>query len=214
MIIALSLSNPKYPPLLKEIPDPPKTLYVRGKRGIKPIDLEKIIAVVGTRKITEGGKEITRKIVKDLVSAGYTIVSGMALGVDTVAHQTALDNGGATIAVLGCGVDVIAPASNTNLYWDIVNSGRGAILSEMPLGLRPDKKRFVTRNRIISGLVRGIVVTEGFEKSGTLITANYAADQGRDVFVTSWAPKYLVDQGATLVETANDILSEYAIDYR
>lgn len=212
-VVALALDNPKYPRLLSEIPDPPKVLYVRGK-GSK-INLEKTIAVVGTRHPTAYGVEMTRKIVFGLVEKGFTIVSGLAYGVDAVAHRAAIDAGGKTIAVLGCGIDIIAPAGNTDLYWQIVQ-GHGAVVSEMPLGMRPDKKVFVTRNRIISGLSLGVVVTEGAKKSGSLITARYAAEQGREVFavpgpvtsIYSGAASYLLKNGAKLVESASDIIEE------
>lgn len=212
-IVGLTIDNPKYPRLLKEISDPPKVLYVRGS-GSK-INLEKTIAVVGTRRVTSYGATVTRNLVRELVNKGFTIVSGLALGVDTIAHETALDSGGKTIAVLGCGIDIIAPPRNTDLYWRIVQGG-GAIVSEMPLGLRPNKKLFVTRNRIISGLSLGVVVTEGAAKSGTLITARYAAEQGREVFAVpgpvtstmSAAGAYLLKNGAKLVESASDILEE------
>lgn len=209
----VTVSDPKYPRLLKEIPDPPKILYVRGV-GSK-INLEKTIAVVGTRNITAYGMQMTKKIVTGLVRQGFTIVSGLAYGVDAVAHEAALDAGGKTIAVLGCGIDIIAPKANTEIYWRIAKGG-GAIVSEMPLGVLPDKKRFVTRNRIISGLSLGVVVIEGAQKSGTLITARYAAEQGREVFavpgpvtsVYSAASSYLLKNGAKLVESASDIIEE------
>lgn len=212
-IAALTIDDPKYPRLLKEISDPPAVLYVRG-RGSK-INLEKTIAVVGTRQITPYGRNVTQKLVTELVQYGFTIVSGMALGVDTVSHETAIAAGGKTIAVLGCGIDIIAPPSNTELYWRIVHGG-GAIVSEMPLGFRPNKKLFVTRNRIISGLSLGVVVTEGAKKSGSLITARYAAEQGREVFAVpgsvtskySGAASFLLKNGAKLVESADDILDE------
>ena len=209
----LTIRDARYPRLLKEISDPPALLYVRG-HGTK-INLEKTIAVVGTRHVTEYGREITKKLVTDLVRRGYTIVSGLAYGVDTVAHQAAITAGGKTIAVLGCGIDIIAPASNAKLYWDIVEC-HGAVVSEIPPGVRTDKKRFVTRNRIISGLSQGVVVIEGGDKSGTLITARYAADQGREVFAVpgpitnpySRAPSILLKNGAKLVESADDIIEE------
>jgi len=212
-VTVLAIDNPKYPRLLKEIPDPPKVLYVRGK-GSK-INLEKTIAVVGTRHVTAYGIEITKKIVKGLVLKGFTIVSGLAFGVDTIAHQTAIDAGGKTIAVLGCGIDIIAPLRNTDLYWQIIK-GHGAIVSEIPLGVRPDKKVFVTRNRIISGLSLGVVVTEGARTSGSLITARYAGEQGREVFAVpgpvtsefSGAASFLLKNGAKLVESASDVLEE------
>jgi len=225
-VTALTIRDPKYPALLKEIPDAPFVLYVRGKpayvktpagkREKVPIDLNRTIGVVGTRKVSRYGVEVTERIVSDLVYAGITIVSGMAYGVDAVAHKTALAIGGQTIAVLGCGVDVIAPPSNERLYYEIIESGRGAIVSEMPLGLRPNKGLFPARNRIISGLSRGVVVTEGAADSGALITARYAALQGRDVFAipgpitssTSKGPAKLLKNGATLVESGEDILVE------
>jgi DNA processing protein len=142
------------------------------------------------------------------------IVSGLALGVDGIAHQTALDCGGITIAVLGCGVDIIAPASHALLYHAIAKSRRGLIISEMPLSHRPDRGLFPARNRIISGLSCGVVVTEGAQDSGALITARYAAEQGRDVFAVpgpitsslSRGPAKLLKDGATVVERAEDIL--------
>ena len=209
----IGLGDNRYPRLLKEIPDPPECLYVLGS-GSK-INLNKTIAVVGTRNVTLYGREITKKLVMELVAHGFTIVSGLALGVDTVAHETAIDAGGKTIAVLGCGIDIIAPPSNARLYWDIVG-GHGAIVSEIPPGIRTDKKRFVTRNRIISGLSLGVVVIEGTDHSGTLITAKYAAEQGREVFAVpgpvtskySRASSILLKNGAKLVESASDILEE------
>lgn len=212
-VVPLTVQDAKYPLLLREIPDAPFVLYVKG-RGTK-MNLEKTIGVVGTRNITSYGTHVTSRLVTDLVQRGYTIVSGMALGVDTVAHQTAIDAGGKTIAVLGCGIDIVAPASNARLYRDIADGG-GAIVSEMPLGLRPDKGLFVTRNRIISGLSLGVVVTEGAEDSGALITARCAAEQGREVFavpgnITSFMSRgtaRLLKSGAKLVESVDDILEE------
>lgn len=212
-ISALTLDSPKYPRLLKEIPDPPEKLYVRG-HGDK-INLEKTIAVVGARQNTSYGKEVTKRLVTDLVKKDFTIISGLATGIDTVAHWAAIHAGGKTIAVLGCGIDIIAPPGNTDLYWEIIN-GHGAVVSEIPLGVRPGKIRFVTRNRIISGLSLGVVVIEGGEHSGTLITAKYAAEQGRDVFAVpgpvtskmSRAASILLKSGAKLVESASDIIEE------
>lgn len=212
-IRTVSLGDKRYPPLLREISDPPRVLYVRG-RGSK-INLLKTIAVVGTRHVTAYGRQVTKKLVTELVEKGFTIVSGLATGVDTVAHRAAIEAGGKTIAVLGCGIDIIAPPSNATLYWDIV-CGHGAVVSEIQPGIRTDKKRFVTRNRIISGLSRGVVVIEGTDHSGTLITARYAAEQGREVFAVpgpitskfSRAASILLKNGAKLVESADDILEE------
>lgn len=214
-VSVLTLKDLKYPALLKQISDAPFVLYVKGKKTDHPINLLRTIAVVGTRKITAYGIEVTRKISTELVSHGCTIVSGLAYGVDAVAHQAALDAGGKTVAVLGCGIDIIAPASNATLYQDIA-SGGGAIVSEIPLGIRPNKGLFPARNRIISVLSLGVVVTEGADDSGALITARNAGDQGREVFAIpgpitspySRGPAKLLKNGAKLVETAEDILSE------
>jgi DNA processing protein len=218
-IFAITWDSPHYPKLLKQIPDPPFVIYIRGKKSSMPINLNRTIAIVGTRKITSYGTEITQHLTSELVNSGFTIVSGMAYGVDAVAHQVTLDQGGQTIAVLGCGVDVIAPASNTNLYHEIIESGRGAVISEIPLGERPVKGLFPARNRIISGLSLGVVVTEGADDSGALITARYAGEQGREVFAVpgpinnpySQGPFKLLKKGAKLVSDVNDILEELNI---
>jgi DNA processing protein len=218
-VSVLTLNDSKYPKLLKEISDPPFLLYIRGKKTDEPINLERTIAVVGTRKITRYGEEVTRRIVADLVSYGFTIVSGLAYGVDAIAHQTAIDSGGKTIAVLGCGIDIIAPPSNARLYRQISEDGFGAVVSEMPLGLWASKGTFPARNRIISGLSLGVVVTEGADDSGALITARNAGEQGREVFAVpgpitspySRAPAALIKKGAKLVESAKDILEELGL---
>lgn len=210
----VTIDDVRYPKLLKEIADPPFLLYVKGKKTDKPIDMEKTIAIVGTRKATPYGVDVTKTIVCDLVNAGYTIVSGMAYGIDAVAHETAIASGGKTIAVLGCGVDICAPYSNIHIYRKLGLEGYGAVVSEMPLGLRPEKGLFVVRNRIISGLSKGVLVIEGEKDSGTLITARNAGEQGRDVFAvpgpvtsaTSRGPAALLKSGAILVESAHDIL--------
>lgn len=218
-VTALALSDPRYPPLLKEISDAPFVLYVKGRRGKAPINLTRTIGMVGARKVSGYGAEVTEKIASDLALAGCTIISGMAYGVDAVAHSAALAAGGATIAVLGCGVDVIAPPSNSALYQTIIECGRGAVVSEMPLGFRPSKGLFPARNRIISGLSLGVVVTEGAENSGSLITARCAAEQGREVFAVPGAitnpnssgPFRLLKNGATPVATADDILTSLGL---
>lgn len=213
----LTLDDPRYPARLKEIPDAPFLLYIKAKPGQKKLNLDRTIAVVGTRKITRYGQDVTRRIVEGLVSHGFTIVSGMAYGVDAVAHQAAIDAGGKTIAVLGSGIDIIAPPSNARLYRAISEEGHGAVVSEMPLGLRPNKGLFTARNRIISGLSLGVLVTEGADDSGALITARNAGEQGREVFAVpgpitslySKGPARLIKQGAKLVETVEDILDEF-----
>lgn len=218
-VSVLTLANSRYPPLLREISDAPFVLYVKGKKPKTPINLHRTIGVVGTRNSTPYGREVTARLVRDLVQEGFTIVSGLAIGIDTVAHETALKEGGSTIAVLGCGIDIVAPSVNARLYADIAGGG-GAIVSEMPLGHRPDKGLFPARNRIISGLSLGVVVVEGAEDSGALITARNAAEQGRDVFavpgpITSRyarGPARLLKEGARLVESVDDILDELHIE--
>lgn len=218
-IRVLTLDDPRYPKLLKEIPDAPFLLYIKSMPGQEKLNMDRTIGVVGTRKITHYGEEITKHIVEGLVAYGFTIISGMAYGVDAVAHRAAMDAGGKTIAVLGCGIDIIAPTSNARLYREIGAEGGGAVVSEMPLGLRPSKGLFPARNRIISGLSLGIVVTEGAEDSGALITARNAVEQGRDVFAIpgpitspySRGPAQLIKNGAKLVERVEDILEELGI---
>lgn len=215
-VSVLTLNDPRYPKLLKQISDPPFVLYIKGKRGDTPLNLDRTIGVVGTRKITNYGVEVTKRLVTELVSHGFTIISGLAYGVDATAHQSALDAGGKTIAVLGCGIDIIAPPSNARLYHEISEGGFGALVSEMPLGLRPNKGLFPARNRIISGLSLGVVVTEGADDSGALITARNAGEQGREVFAVpgpitspySKGPASLIKKGAKLVENVEDILEE------
>lgn len=210
----VTIDDFRYPKLLKEIADPPFLLYVKGRKTDQPMNMEKTIAVVGTRKATSYGIAITKQLVRDLILAGCTIVSGMAYGIDAIAHEEAIACGGKTIAVLGCGVDICAPFANLHIYRKLSDEGFGAVISEMPLGLRPEKGLFVSRNRIISGLSRGVVVVEGEKDSGTFITASNAANQGRDVFAvpgpitssTSRGPTTLLKAGAILVESSHDIL--------
>lgn len=208
----VTLRDKLYPALLSEISDPPLVLYFRG-------DLERLkkltnpLAVVGTRKMTSYGESITKKIISNLAGYPVTIISGMALGIDTIAHKTAIEYKIPTMAVLGSGVDVIYPAANSSLYWQIVNAG-GLIMSEYPLGTKAGKGTFPPRNRIISGLSRAVLVVEGNERSGSMITAKEAAIQGREVFAvpgavnlpTSKGPAILLKQGAFLTETGQDII--------
>jgi DNA processing protein len=215
----LPKNHVRYPKLLKEISDAPIVLYGKGKKGEEPIDMERTIAVVGTRHPTEYGIEVTTQIVTDLVASGCTIVSGMAYGIDAVAHETAINHHGKTIAVLGCGVDICAPAANMHIYKKLTEEGYGAVVSEMPIGVRPSKGVFPARNRIISGLSRGVLVVEGANDSGTLITARNAGEQGRDVFAVpgpitsemSKGPARLLKDGAQLTESADDILSSLGL---
>jgi DNA processing protein len=209
-------TNPSYPQLLKQIPDPPIVLYVRG--DVSVLSSQPCVGVVGTRKITQYGRDVTKKVSSGLALSGITVVSGMAYGVDTVAHESAIDSGGKTIAVLGCGVDIIYPRTNDTLYWSIIRKF-GAVVSEFPPGMRTAIGLFPSRNRIISGLSLGTVVTEGASDSGALITAKAALEQGREVFAVpgpvtsamSAAPTILLRQGAKLVTEAKDILEELNI---
>lgn len=214
----ITINNPHYPKLLGVIPNPPNVLYLKANLSPEQFNnlaSEKIIGVVGTRKITSYGREVTTNLVTGLVAAGYTIVSGMALGVDGVAHQAALNCKGKTIAVLGAGVDVIYPREHINLYHNIIDQG-GAIVSEVAPEKTVIRGVFPARNRIISGLSQAVLVTEGAIDSGSLITARAALDQGREVFAVpgpinsqmAEGTNYLLKQGAKLVTGVEDILEE------
>ena len=213
----LTLKDKEYPRLLREIPTAPFVLYVKGQ--ILPQD-GKALAVVGTRKVTNYGREVTQVLTRDLVAQGLTIVSGMARGVDSIAHQTALKVSGRTIAVLGCGIDIIYPPENRGLYQNICE--KGAVVSEVPLGKYVTRGIFPARNRIISGLSLGILVTEGARSSGSLITASYAGEQGREVFAVpgpitspfSQGPASLIKKGAKLVYNAKDVLEELNLELK
>jgi len=203
-----------YPEALKSIDDRPMILYVRG--SLKKEDAV-AIGIVGSRKATSYGKWACEKISGDLAGLGVTIVSGMASGIDTYAHRAALDSEGRTIAVLGCGVDVVYPQKNKTLYEEI--SSNGAVISEFPLGTQPLPFHFPMRNRIISGLSLGIAVIEAQEKSGSLITASYAASQGKDVFAVpgninslySSGTNLLIKDGAKPLLTTEDIIEELPV---
>ncbi len=212
----IALCDKNYPRLLKEIPNPPIVLFVKG--DISKIDLEKTIGIVGTRKVTSYGREVTKLFSFGLSSAGITVVSGLAMGVDAVASWSAIETKGKTIAVLGNGVDLCFPSSNEALY-DKILEGNGIIVSEFPLGQTPSVGSFPSRNRIIAGLSLGVLVTEGAQDSGSLITADYAFKFKRKVFAVpgpitsslSVAPLKLIEKGAKLVTNAEDILKEFRI---
>lgn len=210
----ITYNDKLYPQYLKEISSPPIGLYVKGR--LFPSD-KKTIAVVGTRKVTEYGKKVTLQLVKDLVANGFTIISGLARGVDGIAHKAALGNGGKTIAVLGSGVDVVYPPEHKALARAIIASSKGAVISEFPMGTTPKKGHFPARNRIVSGISLGVLIIEGARKSGTKITATCAANQGREVFAVpgpidsslSAGPADLIKEGAKLVTGIDDILEEF-----
>jgi DNA processing protein len=206
----VTMLDSAYPRLLREIPDPPPYLYVYGKLDDSP----KNIAVVGSRHATAYGINTARDLCKDLAALGITIVSGMARGIDTSAHEGALMGKGKTVAVLGCGLDRIYPAENCTLYHRI--SENGAVVSEFALKTEPEAHNFPIRNRIISGISLGTVVVEASKKSGSLITARLAAEQNREVFAVpgsvqsfkSIGTHTLIKQGAKLVEHAQDVIEE------
>ena len=234
-ITVLAVDDEAYPESLKNISDPPICIYLKSSTtkffSGKPQTAKNLLpslyiksdenaptffAIVGTRKPTSYGIQVARKFAYELAKEGFVIVSGMAMGIDTIAHQASLDAGGKTIAVLGCGVNIIYPSSNFHLYHNIIKSG-GAVISEFPPNQTVLKGLFISRNRIISGLSRGVLIAEGGEHSGALITAKYAGIQGKDVFAVpspinsemAPAPNLLIKQGAKMVTTVEDIYSEF-----
>jgi len=218
-IKTIDINSPEYPKTLKKIIDPPQVLYYRGDLDI--IKENPVFAVVGTRRCSDYGRQATMEIVSELSRIGFVIVSGMARGIDTVAHQTALDNKTKTIAVLGTGIDQksIYPQENVGLAKKIIKSG-GAVISEFAPGTPGHKSNFPQRNRIISALSLGTLVIEAKQRSGALITANYAFEQNKKVFAlpgSIYCPNsrgchYLIKKGAKLVENADDILQALQLD--
>lgn len=207
----MTIYDKNYPDQLRTIKNPPMILYYKGR-----VDFTRpIISFVGARKCTEYGAWACKTLVEGLADYGVTIASGLALGIDRISHEAALDCGLFTMGVLGCGVDKIYPASNKKVFERMEEEG--GIISEFPLSTGPLPHNFPIRNRIISGLSRALVVIEAKEKSGTLITANYAADQGRDVFALpgninslfSHGTNKLIKDGAKLISSAQDIIDEY-----
>ncbi len=208
----ITYNDPTYPALLKEIHSPPMVLYVRGK---EIPNSRTFVAVVGSRLPTHYGIKAAEKIGFGLARRGVGVVSGMAKGIDSAAHNGCLRGKGFTLAVIGTGIDRVYPATNKKLSEQI--SERGAVISEFPTGSAPEPKNFPIRNRVISGLSRGVVVVEATRNSGSLITASLALDQGRDVFAVpgsidsfkSTGTHFLIKQGAKLIENADDILEEF-----
>ena len=211
------LGTAAYPGLLSEIADPPECLWIRGERGALTLIG---VAVIGARAASQEGLTAAYEIAYDLARAGVVVISGLARGVDSAAHRGALDGGGRTIAVLGTGIDKVYPAENSELSDRIASSG--LLVTEFPPGAPPEDWHFPKRNRIISGLAKAIVVVEAKEKSGSLITARLAADQGRDVMAVPGSivggrnrgANALLKDGAKLVESAVDILQELGLDDR
>lgn len=207
----IAITDPEYPKNLLNIYDPPENLYIKGSFLSQD---SKSIAIVGTRKPTHYGLSVAKKLAYELASLGITIVSGLALGVDTEAHKGALEANGRTIAVIGTGLNIIYPPENAQLTDQIISSG--AVVSELTPDTAPANWTFPRRNRIISGLSVGVIVIEGGYKSGAMITAKLALEQGREVFAVpgniesenSKGPHWLIKQGAKLTENIDDVLDE------
>jgi DNA processing protein len=209
----ITLESENYPELLKEIADPPKILHVLGDLSCLK---ELCIAVVGARKVSRNGVDITRKIAGELAACGITIVSGLAYGVDITAHTAALNAEGATVAVLGSGLNRVYPTEHLQYIKKIAE--KGCVISEYPMDEPPNAYNFPKRNRIVSGLCRGVVITEASNKSGSLITCRMALEQGRDVFAVPVSPlaannatNGLIKNGAVLTESYLDVLREFGL---
>lgn len=212
----LTILDDNYPEAFRNMYRPPLVVFYYG--DIRLIDNgDNAIAVIGTRHPSEYGVTYTRIITQELTKNNYVIVSGMALGIDSIAHSACLSEGGKTIAVLGSGIDYPYPKSNTKLYHDIIDQG-GLILSEYPGDLKPKKENFPFRNRLVAGLVKAVLVTEAHARSGTLITVGYALMLGRDIFClpheagSESSCNRLIKEGAMLVESAEDIMNNLAIN--
>lgn len=213
----ITWNDDEYPDALKNIFDPPPILYVKGQR-MHAHDV--MVAIVGSRQSSTYGRTVAEQLAKQFALKGVSVVSGMARGIDSAAHRGAIRAGGQTIAVLGCGVDVVYPPEHSDLYQEIIE--KGTLLSELPMATKPDRRNFPARNRIISGLSLATVVVEAGEQSGALITADMALEQGRDVFavpgnITSGSSKgtnRLIKQGAALIEHADDVLNAISSEIR
>jgi DNA processing protein len=213
----IPITDSRYPSRLKEIFDPPPLLYARGRVELLG---SLMLAIVGTRRPTPYGTAVATRLSQDLATAGLTIVSGMARGIDTTAHRAALDCQGDTIAVFGCGVDELYPVENRKLAKEI--GEKGLVLSDFPMGTPPYPQNFPVRNRIVSGMSLGVLVVEGGEYSGSAITAKLAAEHNREIFAVpgnitskmSWGPNRLSKQGAKLVQEWNDVVAELAAEHR
>jgi len=211
----ITIFDDQYPTMLKNIYLPPPFLFIRGE--LSKQDMRKSIGVVGTRKASNYGKLTSKKIVTNLVKTGFTVISGLAFGIDSIAHLTALEENGRTIAVMGTGCENIYPSQHKKIAERILE--KGALISEVIPGSPIDKWSFANRNRIISGMSLGIFVVEGSKKSGALLTAKFAMEQNRDVFALpgdinreqSEGTNYLISQGAKIVLSSRSIIEEYEI---
>jgi DNA processing protein len=213
----IAVQDSRYPAQLREIYDPPLIMFASGRVELLR---EHAIGIVGTRRPTPYGMAVAERFGADLAKAGLVIISGMARGIDTAAHRAVLAEGGDTIAVLGCGVDVIYPSDNRRLHQEIAQ--KGLILSEFPMGAPAYPQNFPIRNRIVSGVSVGVVIVEGAQHSGSAITAKLAMDQGREVFAIpgnvtskmSWGPNLLIKQGAKLAQDWTDVTNELSPSVR
>lgn len=202
--------DPAYPPLLKETYDPPIGLYWKGNYTVD----RPCVALVGTRRATLYGRSVARRFAAELAGLGFCVVSGMARGTDAAAHEGALEAGGRTVAVLGCGLDIVYPAENIDLYRRL--AAEGAVASEFPFGRRADRQSFPMRNRVVAGMCEGVVVVESDDAGGSMITARFAGEQGRQLFAvpgridqaSSRGCHQLIRDGAVLVRSVDDILEE------
>ena len=209
---ALTLTDERYPKLLRETYDPPIVIYCLG--NLTAVFSQPVIAIVGSRRCSTYGRNVAEKLSRELAERGVTIVSGLARGIDSAAHRGALDGRGLTVGVMGTGLDAVYPKENRKLAERIVD--KGALITEFPLTTPPVSQNFPFRNRVISGLSLGVMVVEGAERSGSLITARLAYEQGRDVFAVpgnitsakSFGPNYLIKDGAKLVQTWRDVIEE------
>lgn len=215
---ALILTDERYPALLRETYDPPIVIYCHGE--VASAFSQPAIAIVGSRRCSTYGRNVAEKLSRELAERGITIVSGLARGIDSAAHRGALDGRGLTVGVMGTGLDAVYPKENRKLAARIAE--QGALVTEFPLATPPASQNFPFRNRVISGLVLGVMVVEGAERSGSLITARLAYEQGRDVFAVpgnitsakSFGPNYLIKDGAKLVQTWRDVIEELPVDMK
>ena len=213
----ITINDTRYPEALLQLPDPPLALFASGKLSLLN---EPVVAIVGSRRPTPIGAKITHDLSAGLAKLGIVIASGMALGVDGLAHQAALEVGGGTIAVMGCGLDIVYPLRNTGLRNDIAVNG--LLISEFALGVKPTKYTFPMRNRIVSGLAHGVIIVEAAKRSGTLITAGFASEQNKEVMVvpgSALSSQYagshdLIMNGAALVTSTKDVLRCLAVPLR
>jgi DNA processing protein len=214
----LTLAGERYPDLLRETYDPPIVLYAKG--DVQRAMSQPALAVVGSRHCSTYGRNVTEMLARELAQRGVTIISGLARGVDSAAHRSAIEGGGLTVAVMGTGLDAVYPKENRKLADQIIE--QGALITEFPLGTPPLPQNFPFRNRVISGLSLGVLIVEGAERSGSLITARMAYEQGREVFAVpgnitsskSFGPNYLIKDGAKLVQTWRDVVEEFPLELK